>query len=267
MTTEPFDFVGSSGASLSGRLDLPDGAARAFAVFAHCFACTKQSVAAVRVSRGLASRGIGVLRFDFTGLGDGEDEYADAFSGNVGDVVAATRAMAAAGRSPALLIGHSLGGAAVLAAASQLPEVAAVATIGAPFDVEHVTGLLGDQVARIRRDGDAEVDLGGRRFRVDRRFLEDLPAHDQDARISQVDRALLVLHSPRDEIVGIENASAIFQAARHPKSFVALAGADHLLTNPTDADYAAGVIAAWSEAYLARPRPGDGPHRAAAPHG
>lgn len=253
MTTETFEFVGASGRPLLGRLDLPAVRPQAFAVFAHCFACTKQSVAAVRVGRGLAAQGFGVLRFDFTGLGDDlEHPYVDAFSGNVNDIVLAAEAMTAAGRPPALLIGHSFGGAAVLAAARQLSQVAAIATIGAPFDIEHVKGLLDQRVARIERAGHAQVDLGGRRFCVDRAFLEDLVTHDADAHISKLGRALLVLHAPRDEIVGIENASAIFQAARHPKSFVALAGADHLLSDPLDAEYVAALIAAWSAPYLKR---------------
>lgn len=250
MNPEPLEFTGASGARLAGRLHLPEGPVQAFAVFAHCFACTKGSLAAVRVGRELASRGVGVLRFDFTGVGDDKDEYADAFSGNVGDVVAAAGAMAEAGRAPALLIGHSLGGAAVLAAASQLPKVAAVATIGAPFDVEHVKRLFGDRLADIERDGEAEVNLGGRRLRVGRAFLEDLATYDQARHISNLGCALLILHAPRDAVVGIENASALFRAAKHPKSFVALHDADHLLSEPKHAAYAAGLIASWSRPYL-----------------
>lgn len=249
MRTERFRFAGASGDPLVGRFELPEGPARAFAIFAHCFACTKQSVAAVRTSRGLASHGIGVLRFDFTGLGDEGEEYADAFSGNVGDLVAAAAAMAAVGRAPSLLVGHSLGGAAALAACTKLPHVSAIATIGAPFDVEHVKQLFRGQLADIARDGEAEVNLGGRSFRVDQAFLDDLAAHEQRSHIAKLRRAILVLHSPTDEIVGIENASAIFLAAQHPKSFVALDGADHLLSDPLYADYVASLIASWSQLY------------------
>ena len=250
MPSELFAFQGASAATLAGRLELPDGPIEAFAVFAHCFACTKQSIAAVRISRALASHGIGVLRFDFTGLGEDGADYADAFSGNVADVIAAAEAMELAKRPPALLIGHSLGGAAVLAAACQLPEIAAVATIAAPFGVEHVKSLFGDRLAQIRRDGAAEVNLGGRRLHVSRAFLDDLAAHEQGSRISQLDRPLLILHSPRDGVVGIENASAIFEYAQHPKSFIALGSADHLLTDARDAEYVARLIACWSRPYL-----------------
>lgn len=251
MNPHPFDFVGASGATLSGRLDLPEGRAQAFAVFAHCFACTKQSLASVRIGRALASQGVGVLRFDFTGLDEAEEQaYAETFSGNVGDVVAAAEAMRRAGRPAGLLIGHSLGGAAVLAAAPQLSQVSAVVTIGAPFDVEHVKGLFRDRLAKIRRDGSAEVDLGGRRLRVSRAFLENLALHDLGDCIAKLGRALLILHSSRDDVVGIENASDIFLRARHPKSFVALDGADHLLSEARDAEYVASLILAWSQPYL-----------------
>ena len=252
MRNEAFAFQGSDGQPLAGRLDLPDGPARAFALFAHCFTCTKNSLAAVRIARALTARGIGVLRFDFTGLGDSGGDFADStFSGSVRDLLAAARAMGEARRAPALLVGHSLGGAAVLAAAADLPGVKAVATLGAPFDVQHVTALIGDAgLETLRTHGEADVRLGGRPFKLRRGFLDDLGAHDQGARIAQLRRALLVLHSPRDATVGIDNAGAIFQAARHPKSFVSLDDADHLLTRPADAAYAAEVIAAWASRYL-----------------
>jgi putative redox protein len=251
MATEPFDFRSADGHQLSGRLDLPDGAPRAFALFAHCFTCTKQSIAAVRIARALTQRGIGVLRFDFTGLGESEGDFADStFSGNVRDLIAAAAEMAGKGMVPKLLIGHSLGGAAVLAAAGDIASVTAVAVIGAPFDVKHVTLQFGDRLPDLMEKGEAEVDLGGRPFTMRRSFIDDLHCHDQAARIADLKRALLVLHSPLDQTVGAENAGAIFQAAKHPKSFVSLDDADHLLTRPSDAAYAADVISAWASRYL-----------------
>ncbi|MBS7457415.1 bifunctional alpha/beta hydrolase/OsmC family protein [Coralloluteibacterium stylophorae] len=251
MPTRSFDFTGAAGQRLAARLDTPDLPARAWAVFAHCFTCSKNSLAATRVARALTARGIGVLRFDFTGLGGSEGEFgAGGFSADVADLQAAVAHMREHDMAPALLVGHSLGGAAVLAAAGSLPSVRAVAVIGAPFDVMHVTGQFGAQVPEILERGEARVDLGGRPFTVRRQFIEDLRTHDQGARIAALDRALLVLHSPRDATVGIDNAAAIFQAARHPKSFVSLDTADHLLTVQEDAGYVADVVAAWAGRYL-----------------
>jgi uncharacterized OsmC-like protein/pimeloyl-ACP methyl ester carboxylesterase len=252
MHARQLDFIGAAGQQLSGRLDLPDGPVRGFALFAHCFTCTKRSVAAVRIGRALTARGIGVFRFDFTGLGDSGGNFAEStFSGDIRDLAAAAHAMAQEGFPPKLLIGHSLGGAAVLAAAGELPEIAAVAVIAAPFDVQHLTSLFKGELQEILDRGEVEVDIGGRPFTMRRSFIEDLQRHDQAARIAQLRRPLLVLQSPIDQIVGIENASAIFQAARHPKSFVSLDDADHLLTRSADAEYAAEVIAAWASRYLA----------------
>lgn len=251
MVTEIFNFRSAEGYNLSGRLDLPDGAARAYALFAHCFTCTKQSIAAVRIARALTQRGIGVLRFDFTGLGESEGDFADStFSGNVRDIAAAAVGMAEKGMAPRLLVGHSLGGAAVLAAAGDIESVVAVAVIGAPFDVKHVTLQFGDRLPELMEKGEAAVDLGGRPFVMRRSFIEDLDRHDQKSRIANLHRALLVLHSPVDQTVGAENAGAIFQAAKHPKSFVSLDQADHLLTKPSDAAYAADMISAWVSRYL-----------------
>ncbi|MDR3518373.1 MAG: alpha/beta hydrolase [Azospirillaceae bacterium] len=252
MPVQHLDFVGDAGHRLAGRLDLPDGDARGYALFAHCFTCTKNSLAAVRIARALTALGIGVFRFDFTGLGESGGDFADAtFSGDVRDLVAAAGHMAQQGYAPRLLIGHSLGGAAVLAAAGKLPDIAAVAVVGAPFDARHVTAMFEDDLPTILDHGEATVDLGGRPFTIRRSFVEDLRSHDQGARIAALHRPLLILHSPIDQTVGVENAGAIFQAARHPKSFVALDGADHLLTRPADAEYAATVIAAWVSRYLA----------------
>lgn len=256
MVTQSFDFTGTEGQQLSGTLDLPDGPVSSYALFAHCFTCTKSSLAAVRLSRALTALGYGVLRFDFTGLGQSGGEFADSsFSGSIADLIAAADAMRGAGRAPGLLIGHSLGGAAVLAAASHVPEVKAVATIGAPADVEHVTRLFADDVAALRRDGEAEVRIGGRPFRLRRSFIDDLASHDQAERIRALRKPLLILHSPQDQIVSIDNATAIYRAAFHPKSFVSLDGADHLLTDRKDSDFAATMIAAWSARYLAAPGP------------
>lgn len=252
MPSRPFDFVGADDQPLSGRLDVPEGPVAAYALFAHCFTCSKSSIAAARIARALMAKGFGVLRFDFTGLGQSGGAFADtSFSSNIEDLVAAASAMTTHGIAPSLLIGHSLGGAAVLAAAGDLPSVKAVATLAAPFDVGHVKRLFGAGLDRLEQDGEAEVMLGGRPFTVRREFVEDLAKHDQAARIKALKRPLLILHAPQDDIVSIDNASSIFMAARHPKSFVSLDDADHLLTRASDASYAAEVIAAWSSRYLA----------------
>lgn len=263
MRTERFDFAGESGQTLSGRLDLPEGRASAYAIFAHCFTCTKSSLAASRVAKDLTRLGLGVLRFDFTGLGQSGGDFADSsFSGSIADLLSAAAAMEAAGRAPSLLIGHSLGGAAVLAAAGALPCIRAVVTIGAPFHVTHTERLFTNLDELLER-GEAEVRIGGRPFRMRRSFIDDLRKQDQAARIRELGRPLLILHSPTDETVGIDNAGAIFQAARHPKSFISLAGADHLLTRPEDAEFVAAMVSAWSRRYL----PGTAPPRTAAQSG
>lgn len=265
MRTEHFDFEGAEGQRLSGLLDLPEVEPRAYALFAHCFTCTKKSLAAARIARALADRGFAVLRFDFTGLGESDGDFASStFSGSVRDLVAAAGAMAAAGRAPQLLIGHSLGGAAVLAAAGELPGVRAVSTIAAPFQATHVEHLLRDGLEALRRDGEAVVDIGGRPFRIRRSFIDDLAEHDQAKRIAELKRPLLIAHAPRDAIVGIDNASQIFLAARHPKSFLSLDDADHLLTRAADAEYVAEVISAWASRYVGGPAP---PLRSATQHG
>lgn len=251
MITRAFDFTGSAGQRLSGRLDLPDAAANGYAVFAHCFTCSKNSLAAARIARSLTARNLGVLRFDFTGLGASEGEFGESgFSSDIDDLRAAIAHMANEGIAPQLLIGHSMGGAAALAVGSMTPGIRAVAVIGAPFDVRHVTGHLGAELQTILEQGEAEVRLGGRPFTLRRSFVEDLSRHDQGARIATLCRPLLILHSPADRTVDIDNATAIFMAARHPKSFVSLDDADHLLTRSKDAAYAAEIIAAWSSRYL-----------------
>lgn len=251
MTTRPFDFQNRSGRTLSGALETGQGAPRAWAVFAHCFTCDKTSLAATRISRALADHGIGVLRFDFTGLGESEGEFGTGLSGDVADVACAVRAMAAAGMPPALLVGHSFGGAAVLAAAGTLETVVAVAVIGTPFDAEHVLAHVGPALDGVDPGLRVPVSIAGRSFELGADFVEDLRSHNQRDRIAGLDRALLVLHSPVDDIVSIDNAAAIFQAARHPKSFVSLDHADHLLTDRADSDYVASVVAAWARRYIA----------------
>lgn len=251
MKVQHASFPGAHGTLLAARLDLPDGEPRAQALFAHCFTCGKDIFAASRIAQTLVEHGIAVLRFDFTGLGHSEGEFANTgFSSNVADLVAAADWLRGQQRAPALLVGHSLGGAAVLAAAAAIPEVRAVATIGAPSDPSHVTGLFRAQVPQIEAAGEAEVQLAGRPFRIRREFLVDVAEQNLREKIARLGRALLILHSPEDETVPIGNATGIFVNAQHPKSFVSLADADHLLRRHRDAAYAASVIAAWCERYL-----------------
>lgn len=248
---ERVNFAGSQGTDLAARLDLPEGAPIAGAVFAHCFTCSKESLAASRISRALAKRGFAVLRFDFTGLGGSGGDFANtSFTSNVEDLVAATGVLRARGLASSLLVGHSLGGAAVLAAANRIPDVRAVATIGAPAEPAHVTHHFGESLDKIAADGVAEVSIGGRNFKIGQGFVADVAAQRLEDHIRNLRRPLLVLHAPRDEVVGIENASRIFAAAKHPKSFVSLDDADHLITRMEDADYVAGVLAAWASRYV-----------------
>ncbi|OSQ50795.1 bifunctional alpha/beta hydrolase/OsmC family protein [Marivita geojedonensis] len=251
MTTERITFPGHSGDPLAARLDLPDGPHLATALFAHCFTCSKDIPAARRIAARLASMGIAVLRFDFTGLGHSKGEFANTtFSSNVGDLRAAAEYLTGRGMAPSLLIGHSLGGAAVLRAAGEMAGIKAVVTIGAPFDPGHVTHNFADALEDIDTRGQATVDLGGRPFTIGKAFVEDVTAQALAPAIRGLKAALLVMHAPRDAVVGIENATNIFTAARHPKSFVTLDDADHLITEPRDAEYAAEVIAAWAGRYL-----------------
>jgi uncharacterized OsmC-like protein/alpha-beta hydrolase superfamily lysophospholipase len=251
MPAERFDFHNSNGLQLAALLDRPDVPPRAVALFAHCFTCGKHNRAARRIAEGLKQCGIAVLRFDFTGLGASEGEFANTtFSSNVDDLVAAADHLRQKLAAPAILIGHSLGGAAVLAAAHRIPETRAVVTISAPADPQHVTGLFGDRSAATGEHDEIEVSLGGRQFHVRRAFLDDIAQQNLAARIATLHKALLIFHAPTDDTVGIDNASAIFLAAKHPKSFVSLAGADHLISRQADAAYIANVIAAWAERYL-----------------
>ncbi|MGE3194548.1 MAG: alpha/beta fold hydrolase [Microbacteriaceae bacterium] len=250
-TPERVEFPGSQGTPLAGRLELPAGEPSAYALFAHCFTCGKDAIAATRISRALTAAGIAVLRFDFTGLGQSGGDFGNTnFMSNVEDLVRAATFLATTRRAPSILIGHSLGGAAVLAAAAAIPDVRAVVTIGAPADPGHVLGLIGHQLAGLGSSESVEISLGGRPFRVGRQFLDDLDSHSQHERIANLPTALLVLHSPTDQTVSIDNAREIFDAAHHPKSFVALDGADHLLTQAADAEFAADMIAAWVKRYV-----------------
>ncbi|MGB3829079.1 MAG: alpha/beta fold hydrolase [Ornithinimicrobium sp.] len=259
-------FPSSHGAELRGRWDQPLGPVAGYAIFAHCFTCSSESRAARRIAAELAARGIAVLRFDFTGLGESAGSFADSsFSGNIADLVSAAEWMTARGMPPSLLVGHSLGGAAVLAAAGRLPSVRAVATIGAPASPDHVAHLISarqeanDQQNHSDSNGDPDpdrylnVDIGGRPFTIGREFLDDIAAQPQRERIAELRRDLLILHSPSDDVVGIENAREIFDAAKHPKSFVALPGADHLLARRCDAEFAAAIIAAWAHRLFPEP--------------
>ncbi len=260
MQTERITFTGHGGAQLAARLDLPDGAHLATALFAHCFTCSKDITAARRIAARLAGAGIAVLRFDFTGLGHSGGEFENTtFTSNVDDLLAACRYLDDRGMAPSLLIGHSLGGAAVLKAGAQIESVKGVVTLGAPFAPDHVTHNFADSLERIVKDGVAEVDLGGRPFRIGRDFLDDIAAEELTPAIHNLNAALLVMHAPLDQVVGIDNAQAIFVAAKHPKSFVTLDDADHLISRPEDAEYAAGVITAWAARYLNLVRPAPPP--------
>ena len=258
---DSFEFLGADGRRLAGRVEAPSGRVRGWALFAHCFTCGKDNLAAVRIARTLAGQGIGVLRFDFAGIGASEGEFAEtSFASNVEDVAAACSAMAEHGWPVGLLIGHSLGGAAVLAAAGECPTVRAVATINAPFDVAHALSQFApDDLATIEREGSADVHLSQRPFRVGRALIDSLREQDQGLRIASLHRPLLVLHAPTDNTVSLDHATQIYAAARHPKSFLSLDKADHLLTRKEDAARAATLIAAWADAYVEASPPAEQP--------
>ncbi|NNE34895.1 MAG: alpha/beta fold hydrolase, partial [Rhodothermales bacterium] len=255
MESRKIGFDNARGETLSARLDVPvDGDPIAYALFAHCFTCSKDLKAVGNISRSLVSRGFGVLRFDFTGLGESEGEFSETnFSGNAEDIVAAAEMLEKDYEAPSILIGHSLGGAAVLLAAARLPHVKAIATIGAPFDPLHVSHLFDEAVDEIKGTGSAKVTIAGRPFKIERQFLRDLTDQNPTQYIGNLKRALAVFHSPVDQIVGIENASLIFEAARHPKSFISLDHADHLLTSADDSTYVGAVVAAWAGKYIDGP--------------
>lgn len=251
MKVERFTFEGHSGEALAARLDRPEGPILATALFAHCFTCSKDIPAARRIAGRLAAMGIAVLRFDFTGLGHSEGEFGNTtFSSNVEDIERAAAHLAERGLAPTLMIGHSLGGAAVLKAAPHIDSVKAVVTLGAPFDPNHVTRNFAGALNDIAAEGTAEVDLGGRPFTIRKEFVADVSSASLAEEIAGLKAALLVMHAPTDDVVGIENATRIFLAAKHPKSFVTLDTADHLISKAEDAEYAAEVIAAWAGRYL-----------------
>ncbi len=246
-----FDFQNRQGQTLAGKLDLPPTSPQAYAIFAHCFTCSKNLTAVTRISRELANQGFGVFRFDFTGLGNSEGDFANSnFSSNVTDLLDAANALRENHQAPSLLVGHSLGGAAVLMAAAELSEVKAVATIGAPSEPAHVTHLFGDAVAKIEAEGSAAIRLGGRELRIEKQFLEDLEKNRLAQNLSKLRKPLLIFHSPIDSVVSVENARKIFEHSYHPKSFISLDNADHLLSKEADAHFVATILAAWAKRYL-----------------
>jgi uncharacterized OsmC-like protein/alpha/beta superfamily hydrolase len=249
--SEKVEFKGTNGDLLAGRLDRPNGKPRAFALFAHCFTCSKDVFAAQRISTALAERGVAVLRFDFTGLGNSQGDFANtSFSSNIADLVAAADFLRAQHEAPKLLIGHSLGGAAVPLAAAKIPECIGVATLNAPFDPQHVQHLFGNALETIKSKGEATVTLAGRSFTIRKDFVEDLMIHSPGENLRHLRRALLIFHATKDNVVGMENARLIYEAAQHPKSFIALEGADHFLSRREDATYIADMLTAWAMRYL-----------------
>lgn len=259
MTTQPLrvTFPGYSGANLSARLDLPNGPIRAYGLFAHCFTCSKDLAAVRRIAAELARAGVALLRFDFTGLGSSEGEFSSTnFSSNVSDLVSAADYLRTHFEAPSVLIGHSLGGAAILLASKQIPETRAIVAIGAPADASHVLKLVSSpELSKIEGDGAADVRIGERTFKISRQFVEDVRRERLIQDIASLRKPLLIMHAPRDEVVGIENATEIFLAAKHPKSFISLHAADHLLSDPADAAFAGQAIAGWLSRYVPADRP------------
>ncbi|MBN5232414.1 alpha/beta hydrolase [Serratia marcescens] len=243
-------FTNQHDITLAGLLETPV-TPRGYALFAHCFTCGKDLNSASRISRALAEQGIAVLRFDFTGLGNSSGDFANSnFSSNVDDLIAAASFLDRHYQAPDILVGHSLGGTAILAAAQHLPSVKGVVTIGAPAEPSHVIKQFGADVERIRVEGESRVNLAGREFSIKRQFLEDIDNHRLENRLDELSKALLIFHSPVDTVVSIEQAQKLYQAARHPKSFISLDKADHLLSHRPDAQYVANCIASWVERYL-----------------
>lgn len=256
MATEKREFQSVSGQMLAARFDRPDGKIRGYALFAHCFTCTKDILAARRIATHLSRLGVAVLRFDFTGLGSSQGEFANtSFASNVEDLIRAADYMRGQGEAPSILIGHSLGGAAVLAAASEIRDIKGVVTIGAPSDAEHVLNMFDDQIAEIEDNGVAEVVLAGRKIKIGKEFIEAARNTKLLDKIAKIRASLLVMHSPVDQTVGIDNATRIFVAAKHPKSFVSLDHADHLLTKEEDAEFASEMISAWASKLLPKDEP------------
>ena len=252
MRTKKVRFPGSQNYELGARIDLPDdGNPNACALFAHCFTCTKNLKAITNINHALTTEKIAVLRFDFTGLGESEGDFADTnFSSNVGDLVAAANFLGSHYEPPKILIGHSLGGAAVLQAARYVPSSVAVATIAAPFDPGHANRLFSSVKEKIDRDGVGDIVLAGRKIRIKKQFFDDLEQNNMEAFIANLNRALLIFHSPGDDVVGIDNAAQIFMKAKHPKSFISLDRADHLLSNKEDSTYVGAMVATWASKYI-----------------
>lgn len=255
MPSKKVHFSNSSGFKLSAKLELPlNEKAHNFVIFAHCFTCNKNLKAVSNISRALSLQGFGVLRFDFTGLGESEGEFANTnFSSNVDDLIAAADFLENNYQAPTLLVGHSLGGSAVIFAAEKIKSVKAIATIGAPSNPEHVTNLLQNSISEINSKGSAKVQLAGRPFHIKKQFLDDLQNKDLPSILKVLRKPILIMHSPQDETVGIENAAKLYNAAFHPKSFVSLDGADHLINNKNDSEYAGNVLATWVSKYLSTP--------------
>ena len=253
VTSKKIKFKGKNGYMIAAQLDLPKtGKPKGMVLFAHCFTCSKNLNSVNYISKALVQKQFGVFRFDFTGIGESEGDFSDTnFSTNIQDLVTAAEFMKKEYMAPDVLLGHSLGGAAVLAAASSIPDIKAVATIAAPFDPLHVSHHFQDQVCLIKKDGQAEVNLSGRKFIIKKQFIEDIDSHNMVNHIKNLKVPLIIFHAPADKTVGIENAKMIFDTARHPKSFVSLDKADHLLLdNPKDGEYVGQVLASWVHRYL-----------------
>lgn len=257
MSTIEAIFQNQQGESLAGSLEMPSGTVKSYALFAHCFTCSKNNLAATRIARALANLGIAVLRFDFTGLGNSKGDFSSTnFSSNLLDLLSAAQYLEQHYAAPSLLIGHSLGGSAVLAVAQDIPSVKAVVTISAPATAAHIKHLFVDSYQQLKQQSSVEVQLGGRNFNIRRQFIDDLEKYNSDIHIQTLDKALLIFHSPADTLVSIDEAARIYTAAKHPKSFVSLDQADHLLSDAQDSEYVAEVLSAWVSRYLETDQPG-----------
>lgn len=252
MISTKVTFKNASGQILAARLEMPESnLPKAFALFAHCFTCNKNLTAVRTIGKTLTEKNIAVLRFDFTGLGESEGDFEHTnFSSNIEDLYSAAQFLKENYQAPSLLIGHSLGGAAVLFASANIPSVKAIATIGAPSNPEHVAHLFKNSIDEINTSGNALVSIGGREFTIQKHFLDDIQDKNIKHKLSEFRNSILIMHSPQDTTVGIENAAEIYKAAHHPKSFISLNGADHLLSNKKDSEYVGEIIATWADRYL-----------------
>jgi uncharacterized OsmC-like protein/pimeloyl-ACP methyl ester carboxylesterase len=252
MKSTKLNIKNDKGFTLHAYLELPaNQKPNHYAIFAHCFTCTSSLSAVKNISRALTNYGFGVVRFDFTGLGKSEGEFADShFSANVEDLIAVSDYMFSNYKAPSLLIGHSLGGAAVISAAAKLENIKAVATIGAPATISHVTNLFSHGIDEIKDKGEVEVNIGGRPFKINNEFIDDFSKTDLLSIVKNIRKPMLILHSPTDTIVGIKNAEQLYQQAHHPKSFVSLDNADHLLSKSEDSNYAGNMIGVWVQRYF-----------------